>query len=399
MKLATILSQLLLFRYTKSTLSNTPGQSKSPRHEHGQATTVESNYSSSQAAAQCQRIAAITPSPPLQNFIRWPIPDSPIILEFFAFGPLIPALELVAELSAAVNAVSLKVLRGHRDQHIPAGLFVHVLRWSSGSTMSTTICDFAQMGRALSWGKLVYALKGVLDWLEWVWKVYQQLSFNIVLAGEGLMGFGRFEWKEGGGLEREREEKERGGGVGDDTATTRLDRRWIAATGNETRVDAGAARKARHICDKKRQYPLAGANLVPYHRDGFRTSLELYNFGGEMPRDELSDALLRAVDMVIEKGRQGKLMDHIPAGLFIFIVRYDSGDNITMSMCDFHMLGKPMIWQDVGETLRGLYYYMRWESKVFQEVNFNVLGPEGELLGCGATIWERSQEPVATVVE
>ena len=327
--------------------------------------------------SQCRLGAQNSTTSPPQNLIPYKVPDTDITLEFFHFGAPMPPDDFMEAIVSAMESVTSKIAKGQRHTVVPNGLFKHRDHFSPDSTVITTICDFSQLGRTITWGTLGIVLRGIAIWIDVAWKRFEEMNFNVVVENVGVTAFGMIRYE--GPAPPVPSTGVRGGVAQPSRAPVSVLRRSSMNGTDDV--------EAKKECERP---PSQTADFVPYHHKGYRTSLEFIRFGPLIPADELFGSIMKAVDTALTKsGLTGGLDTHLPYGMFIHTVRFDNGDKITSTFCDFAQTGHPMTWRDVTEALRGVGRYMKDVSGVFQETFVNVIGSEGQLLGFGHTVWER----------
>ena len=335
-----------------------------------------------QTPAECRKARTALQDP--ENLEPFPIPDTDLTLEFFNPGPLIPAEELVDEVISAIEAVGRQIKQKSASTNISDGLFIHRLRWKGiPDVVATHLCDFNQLGRPMTLGTVGHVLRGLALWID-TKKLFQEMHFNVLVDGVGLVGFGYTLWTQ----------EPISPAINPDVAPpTAVEKRWAIL--NESVALNDITSKIQ--CNFKTQPTIE--NLVPYHRQGFRTSLELYDFGEEVPQRDLFGALVQAIDLATEKGRKSGMYTNIADGMFTIVVRFPDGRNITTSVCDMDMVGRPMVWKDVTEAIRGEAYYMNTVTHVFQVMSFHVIDPKGYLIGFGSTKLSKPPVPIPGPLE
>ena len=143
--------------------------------------------------------------------------------------------------------------------------------------------------------------------------------------------------------------------------------------------------------------PAAKANFIPYRVPDTSTVLEFFGFGPRVPADDLLKALAALIRLVVKIIKTGHGDDDIEHGRFVGLWPCDDGSNITISVCDFDMEGKPINWKIMGDVYRGMGYFMKEELKSYQEMSFSVVVDEIGLVGTGGVKWNRVVERLKDV--
>ena len=138
------------------------------------------------------------------------------------------------------------------------------------------------------------------------------------------------------------------------------------------------------------------SNYIPYKVRDTKVSLELHSFGSDLPPSEVIFTIAPALSKVIRHCVMGRGDKPIILGFFRYTHEFDSGNTTRFNVADFREDGRPMTWNVLGDTLKGLTDFMKQPDQGYTEISFEV---EEEGVGyVGTGYLELVSSPKPTVV-
>ena len=114
------------------------------------------------------------------------------------------------------------------------------------------------------------------------------------------------------------------------------------------------------------------SNYIPYKVPNTKVSLELHSFGSALAPKEVIFTIAPALSKVIRYCIMGGGDKPIILGFFRYTHEFDSGHTTRFNVADFREDGRPMTWNILSDTLKGLTDFMKQPDQGYTEVSFEV---------------------------
>lgn len=115
------------------------------------------------------------------------------------------------------------------------------------------------------------------------------------------------------------------------------------------------------------------SSYIPYKVRNSKVTLELHSFGSALAPNEAILTIAPALSKVLRYSILGRGENPIMMGYFRYTHEFPISKNITrFSVADFREDGRPMTWDVLADTLKGMSDFMKEPGHGYREVSFEV---------------------------
>ena len=116
------------------------------------------------------------------------------------------------------------------------------------------------------------------------------------------------------------------------------------------------------------------SSYIPYKVHNSRVTLELHSFGSDFSPKEAILTIAPALSKVLRHFVMGRGDNPIMLGYFRYEHEFPTGNITQFSVADFREDGRPMTWDVLADTLKGLNDFMKEKESDhgYREVSFEV---------------------------
>ena len=138
------------------------------------------------------------------------------------------------------------------------------------------------------------------------------------------------------------------------------------------------------------------ATYIPYKVPNTNTTLELHSFGSDLATIDVVFTIAPALAKVVRHTIMGRGENPIASGHFRYTHESKSGNMTRFSVADFREDRRPMTWNVLVDTLKGITDFMKEPEHGYKEVSFEVEEDGVGYVGTG--YFEHVSSPSPTVV-
>lgn len=137
-------------------------------------------------------------------------------------------------------------------------------------------------------------------------------------------------------------------------------------------------------------------SAVTYHVENSPTTLLLHSFGSLIPANELLQAIATAVGIAFDYIGEGKGDKPIVTGLFSYSHEFLNQNVVNITVGDFREIGRPMNYNVLCDTLRGIGEFALLQERRPEEMSFEVDVKDKGYLGSGHVDYQPAAPPRPT---
>ena len=114
------------------------------------------------------------------------------------------------------------------------------------------------------------------------------------------------------------------------------------------------------------------STYIPFKVPNTKITLEFHGFGSFLSKNDFVFTIAAALAMVLQHCIRGRGSIPILLGFFRYTHEFDSGNITRFSVGDFREIGRPMTWDALADTLKGLVDFTKEPGQSITEVSFEV---------------------------
>ena len=103
-----------------------------------------------------------------------------------------------------------------------------------------------------------------------------------------------------------------------------------------------------------------------------KVTIEFHSFGSSLSMQDGIFTIVPALSRVLRHCVMGRGGNPITLGYFRYTHEFDSGNITRFSVADFREDGRPMSWNILADTLKGMSEFMKNPDRGYSEVSFEV---------------------------
>lgn len=114
------------------------------------------------------------------------------------------------------------------------------------------------------------------------------------------------------------------------------------------------------------------SSFIRYKVRGTKVAMEFHSFGSSISKREGIFTIVPVLSRVLRHCVMGRGGKPITMGYFRYTHEFESGNITRFSVADFREDGRPMTWDILADTLKGMSEFMKNPDRGYTEVSFEV---------------------------
>ena len=129
------------------------------------------------------------------DYVIYRVPGTPTILGLHSFGAAIDLIKLERAFDVATGVV-MQIAETEGSSPIKSGMWTYIHRFRDGDSITFSVHDFREAGRALIYDRLLDVIEGLFFFMH-ERQSYKEVYFEIEVDGVGAVGSGRLSFNHG----------------------------------------------------------------------------------------------------------------------------------------------------------------------------------------------------------
>lgn len=130
---------------------------------------------------------------PSSDFVQYKVTNSPTILYFHNFGPVVPDNGVLKAITEAVAICLRYIIDGRGRKPIAMGYFQYIHQFKNKDEVNFVVVDFREDGRPMEYFILADILKGIREYMSDPKHGWTEVSFEVEVRKKGYVGTGHLD--------------------------------------------------------------------------------------------------------------------------------------------------------------------------------------------------------------